>query len=142
MVKFKNCRRKTSSSQGTGAFIVRTVERTCHIATAGKYNSSWYHKNFMRQEGICHQRNQRLFRKRTRSFFVQEQEGKKIFLYSEIKSKKKDPMFLKYRNRQQRLAIRSSMFMFNRQFASITSFLFLLRPTKRWKILQHIIAWQ
>ena len=85
----------------------------------------------MRQEGICHQRNQRLFRKRTRSFSVQEQEGKKIFLYSEIKSKKKDPMFLKYRNRQQRLAIRSSMFMFNRQFASITSFLFLLRPTKR-----------
>ena len=64
-------------------------------------------------------------------FPFDQQEGRKIFLYSKIRVSKKDHMFLKYRNMQQRSEIRSSMFMFNQRFPFFTSFLFLFRPAKK-----------
>ena len=73
-------------------------------------------------------------------FSVGQQEGRKISLFSEIRVSRKDQMFLKYRNRQWRLAIWPSILMFNRKFPSSTGFLFLFRPTKRWKISHHIIS--
>ena len=38
-VDFENCWTETSSSYGTGTFIVISVEGEYHIANAGKYNS-------------------------------------------------------------------------------------------------------
>ena len=47
-----------------------------------------------------HLRHRHLFRGRTSFFFVRQQEGRQIFLYSEIRVSKKGRMFLKYRNKQ------------------------------------------
>ena len=54
-VNFENCRTETLRSCGKAAFIAIIVELEYHIATAGKYNSKQYHKNFTGQEGLCHQ---------------------------------------------------------------------------------------
>ena len=74
------------------------------------------------------------------SFFPgRQREERKIFLYREIDVCKKSHMSLKYQNRQYKLAIWSSMFVFNRQFPSVAGFLLLFHPTKRWKISHHIV---
>ena len=77
--------------------------------------------------------------KRISFFSVWQREERKLLLYSEIGVGKKGHTPLKYRNRQCRSAIWSSMFMFNQPFFSIAFFL-LFRPTKRWTISHQIIA--
>ena len=53
--------------------------------------------------------------------------GTEIFLISERRVSEKGHMFLKHRNRQKRLTIWPSMFMFNGIFPSITGFRFSFR---------------
>ena len=94
----------------------------------------------MRQETLCHQWIKCFLFWKDGILFRSTKEGRKISWFKEIKVSRKGQMFLKYRNRQWRSAIWPSIFMFNRKFPSITGFLFLFRPTKRWKISHHIIA--
>ena len=93
-----------------------------------------------KEEGLSHHTNNQLLPKKTSFFSVRQQEERKIFLFSDIRVSKKDKMILKCWNRQWRLVIWPSMFMLSRKFHSITDFLFLFRPRKRWKIPHHIKA--
>ena len=137
---FKNCGTETLYSLGTGAFIVIIVELEYHIAISEKYNAKRYHNNFMRQEGLYHQWKKYFFSERTRFFPIRQQERRKISLFSEIRVSRKGQMFLKYQNKQWKPAIWPLIFMFDRKFPSITDFLFLFHPTKRWKISNQIIV--
>ena len=74
------------------------------------------------------------------AFFIRQQVGRKVFLFSELRVSNKGQMFLKYRNRQKLSAICPSMVTCNRKFPPITGFIFLLRLTKIWKTSHHIIA--
>ena len=95
-------------------------------------------KNFLIREGLCDQRNQRFFCERTGLFSVRQQ-GRKMFLHNEIRVSKKNRMFysIEIGNRDRQYGRQS---LFNRQFPSITGFLFLFSPTKRRKISQHILS--
>ena len=77
--------------------------------------------------------NKSLFSEKTSFFSFQQQKGRKISLFTEIRVSRKGQMFLKYRNRQWRSAIWPSIFMFNRKFPLHYSFPIFIPSDKKMK---------